>query len=101
MRADETYITCRSWTVVKRTLDACQSPYDVPVTPTNVSRRTAVRPVDKFDRRRDELAESAVELEAVPCHDLRQHGGGVRAEPVLDDHLVTAAQHFDVQVAAV
>jgi TetR/AcrR family transcriptional regulator, transcriptional repressor of bet genes len=48
-------------------LDSCQEKfgrlsrnYDVPVTPTNVSRRTAVRPVDKFDRRRDELAESAL-----------------------------------------
>jgi TetR/AcrR family transcriptional repressor of bet genes len=30
------------------------------VTPANASRRTAVRPVDKFDRRRDELAESAL-----------------------------------------
>ena len=45
-------------------LDTCQemfgrlsSSYDGAVTPT---RRTAVRPVDKFDRRRDELAESAL-----------------------------------------
>jgi TetR/AcrR family transcriptional regulator, transcriptional repressor of bet genes len=30
------------------------------VTPTNVSRRTALRPVDKFDQRRAELAESAL-----------------------------------------
>ncbi len=30
------------------------------MTPTNVSRRTAVRPVDKFDQRRAELAESAL-----------------------------------------
>ena len=32
----------------------------VGVTPTNTSRRAAARPVDKFDRRRDELAESAL-----------------------------------------
>jgi len=30
------------------------------VAPTNTSRRGAVRPVDKYDRRRDELAESAL-----------------------------------------
>jgi TetR/AcrR family transcriptional regulator, transcriptional repressor of bet genes len=30
------------------------------VAPTNTSRRGAVRPVDKFDQRRDELAESAL-----------------------------------------
>ncbi|GAA2640101.1 TetR/AcrR family transcriptional regulator [Paractinoplanes durhamensis] len=30
------------------------------MTPTNTSRRAAPRPVDKFDRRRDELAESAL-----------------------------------------
>ena len=54
MRADsdETYITCLRLTLVKKTLDACQGSYDEVVTPT--------RPVDKFDLRRTELAESAL-----------------------------------------